>query len=160
MTGRIFNVGDVGAGTLSLGPRPHFQSLGAWADDLGAAKITHVVSLIAQTEVERYQLHDEADDLRTRAISFTRFPVDDFDIPEWAAFKKLIADLSSRLENGEHVFLHCAGGVGRAGTTACCLLINHGATAEEAIRRVGVARGTEVPETKAQIDFIRHWSEA
>jgi len=45
-----------------------------------------------------------------------------------------------RLEAGEHLVLHCRGGLGRTGTVAACILIEFGTDPDTAVRRIGVAR--------------------
>ena len=125
---------------------------------LAEHKITHVVSLIEEAEVVSCGLGGEEPELARQAIGFTRFPVDDFDTPEAFLFDNLINDLYSRLNNGENLFLHCYGGVGRAGITASCLLIRFGSSPDAAMTHVSKARGIACPETPAQQDFIRNFS--
>ncbi|MFD0916967.1 hypothetical protein ACFQ14_11160 [Pseudahrensia aquimaris] len=154
----VFTVGPVGNGHVSIGPRPMAEGLDDWCDALRMAGVHHVVSLIEDSEVARYGLADEDAVLAENGIGFERFPVDDFDIPDAGAFQNLITALSEKLASGKHVFLHCAGGVGRAGTTASCLLIAHGWQADQAMKDVSAARGEKCPETIEQVAFIRRFN--
>ena len=157
MSQRFFEIGSVGNGRLIIGPRPQAGTLDDWVNAAKGTGINHVVSLIEEAEVERYGLDREGERLAANGIGFTRFPVDDFDIPDDGAFRKLIDDLTTKLGSGQTLFLHCAGGVGRAGTTASCLLVEHGWEPDDAMKLVSKKRGMRSPETAAQEDFVRRW---
>ena len=135
-------------GTLSIGPRAH--GLQAWAQTLAGAGVTHVVSHLEPEEERRYGLVKEETVLTERGIDFTRLAERDFGTPDEADLVALVADLRVRLAAGEHVHVHCAGGVGRSGTTACAVLIADGFTPDQAMAAVGAARGRDVPETDDQ----------
>jgi len=76
-------------------------------------------------------------------------------VPNLDGFDRLIDKLFSELSAGENILVHCAGGVGRAGTTASCLLVKGTVDADQAMTIVGAARGVSVPETEQQVRFIR-----
>lgn len=146
-------------GELHIGPRPTLDTLEEWASELQSRGIDLVVSLIENTEVIRHQLTDEESILAGKGIRFIHFPVDDFDIPDNnGAFASLTKNLAQELEAGLSLFIHCAGGVGRAGTLSSCLLTNQGFDADEAMQLVSLARGKTVPETDQQADFVRRFS--
>jgi len=136
----FYFIANIGNGSLWMGPRQG---------------VTHVVSLIENAEVERYRLESEGNVLENLDIGFTRFPVDDFNTPDAVKFQQLIADLTARLKQNETLFLHCAGGVGRAGTTASCLLVNHGMDPDDTMTLVSSQRGEKSPETLEQEEFVR-----
>ena len=62
------------------------------------------------------------------------------------------------LRAGERIVVHCKGGLGRAGTVACVLLLDSGAVidAEEAMARIRTVRPGAV-ETCEQEAFLRTW---
>jgi len=153
----FFKIADLGHGSLTIGPRPGRKILATWTDDLKSLGISHVVSLIEMREIERHGLQDELQQLAHHDIGFTHFPIGDLSLPDGGKFVSLISDLREMLAAGENLFVHCAGGVGRAGTTASCLLIQFGEDAEIAMQRVSKARGETVPETEEQIQFVRRW---
>jgi|SRR5579871_1987772 len=70
----------------------------------------------------------------------------------------LLAQISGRLEKGESVAIHCRQSVGRSGLIAAGLLIRSGMTAEAAIAAVTAARRETIPETDAQLQWIKHLS--
>jgi hypothetical protein len=84
-------------------------------------------------------------------------PIEDFRAPvRGDGFLGLVAEVVSELKVGANVMLHCAGGIGRTGTVASCILIALGLPAPEALARVRAARAW--PENQAQADFVR-WFE-
>lgn len=55
------------------------------------------------------------------------------------------------------VVVHCAAGMGRAGTVAVLVLITAGVLADEARRLVAEARPGAGPESGAQADLVANW---
>lgn len=153
----FFKIADLGCGSLTIGPCPDKDNLGNWATDLNALGISHAVSFLEPIEVGRHGLQGERNFLMGQGIGFTHFPIEDFGLPDGAEFAALIYDLENKLASGDNLFLHCAGGIGRAGTTASCLLIQHGEDAETVMEKVAKMRGKTVPETPEQVEFIRNW---
>lgn len=153
---RFFPITQVGdSGTLSIGPRPRRDTLDEWCQALAGLDVKHVVSFIGNGEVEDYGLQSEGMTLARYGIGFTHFPIDDYGAPSDPTYPSLVADHFSRLRSGESVFAHCAGGVGRAGTFAACLLVADGMQADEAMQLVSQKRGVSSPETEGQRDFVR-----
>ena len=62
------------------------------------------------------------------------------------------------LGQGGKVLVHCRGGLGRAGTVAACLLVEFGASPQDAIRQVRAARprAIETPEQQRYVTTYRH----
>lgn len=81
-----------------------------------------------------------------------------FEIPDRGApadrdgFWALAGDLAERLQSGECVLIHCAGGVGRTALLAICVLLALGETAENA--RSIVSRAGSTVETAPQSQLI------
>ncbi len=154
MSGRFFHIADIGEGKLTIGPRPPADDLAGWVGEAREQGVDIVVSLITKPEIARYGLGSEKTQLDALGIAFVSFPVDDFDIPDAGAFEQLITDLTAHLQQGQHIFAHCAGGVGRAGTLASCLLVRDSWDADEAMAHVSDKRGCASPENDKQRDFV------
>jgi len=77
------------------------------------------------------------------------FPIADFATPEdIAAFFQWVTAMASLLRAGERLVVHCAAGIGRTGTAACCILMALGLPAPAANAAVRAAGSG--PETAAQ----------
>lgn len=81
-------------------------------------------------------------------------PVPDFGTPRPEEAGQLFADLVERLDAGRGVIVHCAGGIGRSGTTAAAVLVMLGMPVDDAIAHVRAHRPMAGPETGAQKDLV------
>jgi len=116
--------------------------------------VTHVVSLLKPTEVEAFQMTEEANICDAHQIAFTHFPIKDMGVPDVSALKELNQKLKQQLAKGCHIAIHCQGGRGRAGTVAISLMIEHGYDATDAIEIASQARGDKMPVCDLQVEFI------
>ncbi len=93
-------------------------------------------------------------------------PIRDFGVPTAAGMLATLHDITSILSEGGVIYLHCKAGVGRTGTVAGCLLIEHGFSAEQALallaRKWQVAgqrwHSPDTPETPEQQAFVAAWA--
>ena len=83
------------------------------------------------------------------------FPVHDLSAPGVAHAAELFVEIAQRLQSGENFVVHCAAGIGRAGTTAVGVLMVLGMDAETAVSHVRAHRPMAGPEAGAQNDLIR-----
>ena len=85
--------------------------------------------------------------------SVLRFEIPDRGAPEdRRAFWTLAGNVAQRLQLGEAVLIHCAGGVGRTATFATCVLLALGESASSA--RNVVSRAGSTVETAPQSNLI------
>lgn len=94
------------------------------------------------------------------------WPIEDFGVPSVARMRRILDAIDGALEAGDGVYLHCRAGIGRTGTVAGCLLVEHGFAPEAALAllqrkwrataRSAIVRQT--PETDAQRAFIAAWA--
>ncbi len=133
---------------------------GAWARslaiDLDAIEswgATAVVSLITDEEIDHLGVRGLPEAVRERHMEWWHLPIPDGRPPgpdfeaRWAVAGEGIRD---RLRAGFDVLVHCKGGLGRAGTVAARLLVEFGASADEAVRSVRAARSRYAIETRSQ----------
>jgi len=117
--------------------------------------IDHVVSLLEVEEQFEVGLADEEALCIKNGMRFTSFPITDRDVPQKIDALALAARLNRDISNGGHVVVHCRAGVGRTGVIASAVLIQAGYSSGEAIHMVSFARGSLVPDTEAQDNWIR-----
>ena len=82
------------------------------------------------------------------------FPIDDLSYPPLDNCIEFITTLTAHLHAGQSLVVHCAAGIGRAGTTAAALLIMMGMNADDALDHVRNHRPMAGPEAGSQRDFI------
>ena len=161
------NGGAIGV-TFAPGKRQATAMTGIWErnldDDLSTIRQWGASDLITLIEPHEFtELHIEElpqraalHGLRWHGLPITdgAAPDDRFLIP-WRA---LLPTLLRRLNQGERVVVHCKGGLGRAGTVACLLLLSSGAVsnARHAISLVRDVRPGAV-ETDVQEAFVAQW---
>lgn len=144
------------SGCLLLRPMPG----GAfWPDlDEGLAllrTLDRVVVLVPDEELAIHSraywrwLRDDVDD----APTIVRFPIVDWGLPTEAdAFFACARDVQAALARGERVLVHCWAGVGRSGTFAMAVLVEHGYSLDQAEPLVRAAGGS--PEGR-QYEWVR-----
>lgn len=126
--------------------------------ELARQGATVIAPLIEEWEftllkMEGYHAHAQALGLEVRPC-----PIVDGRVPsDRAGFGEFIDELSDALLDGRSVVVHCRGGLGRAGLTAACLLVQAGMDPEEATRRVRAARRGAI-ENALQEEFVRDFA--
>jgi protein-tyrosine phosphatase len=66
----------------------------------------------------------------------------------------LLTAIGERLAGGGRVLVHCGAGIGRAGTVAVCVLMEHGVGRDDALALVARHRPMAGPEVGAQRHLV------
>ena len=128
--------------------------------------IENVWNQVKQQGVEAIVCLAEMDELHEKSFEYARAletgtvpcSVIAFEIPDRGApedrdgFWKLAGDIAKRLQSGEAVLIHCAGGVGRTATLAIAVLLALGKAETDA--RSAVSRAGSTVETAPQSQLI------
>jgi len=113
-----------------------------------------IVCLAEKDEIhEKSFEYAQALEAGTVPCSVLPFGIPDRGAPEDRdAFWVLAGEVANRLQRGETMLIHCAGGVGRTATLAVCVLLALGEPASEA--RSAVSRAGSTIETAPQSALI------
>ena len=153
----LFWIPGTGPGRLAIALRPRG---GDWLEDEARAwhraGVDVVVSLLEPEEEAQLNLAGERDAAERNGMQFVSFPVVDRGVPSSIqATVSLLRSITSALESGKNVAVHCRQGVGRSGMIAAAVLMSTGSTPEAAIDTVTSARGLTVPETPEQARWLQ-----
>lgn len=83
------------------------------------------------------------------------YPISDLHAPTLEHFAPVLNDIVDRVAAGRRLIVHCAAGIGRAGTTAVAVLVSLAVPLDEAIAHVRRHRPAAGPEVGAQLDLVR-----
>lgn len=99
-----------------------------------------------------------------RQVAHERMPIPDMTAPTAEAMRRTLDVLDAALAQGQVVYAHCYGGIGRTGTLVGCYLARHGLIYGEATLAyiADLRRGTpdgwkRSPETEAQRQLVTGW---
>ena len=155
---------------LTLAPGKHQRSLSSmitWERDLAldldrlreqeGAEV--LVCLLEDQDLEALGIPDYVAEVEARGFDLIRLPIQDAGVPDdVGTVEALVGVIAGHLERGARVVVHCAGGLGRAGTVAGCVLRSLGRSADEALTILKERRGANCPENDRQIAFIEAFS--
>lgn len=111
---------------------------------------------------------EEASRLGT-SVEYSQHSIVDLNVPQSPQHMVAILDaIDAALSEGETVYAHCWGGVGRTGTVVGCWLVRHGRTGDEALAQIAEwwkgmekrYRTPRSPEMPRQREYVRKWREA
>ena len=139
-------------GKLAVAARPRGND---WLEDdlhkwqvLG---VTQVVSLLQDDEALQIGLEQEQKLCNQLGLKFRSFPIPDRGVPvDTEAFADLVGQLHDDVQQGQRIVIHCRQGIGRSGLLAASVLLSFEMPLNEALERITIARGVQVPETEQQ----------
>nr|WP_232023915.1 cyclin-dependent kinase inhibitor 3 family protein [Sulfurivermis fontis] len=150
--------------TFCPGKHDRFAHTGAWERDLGldldviaAWGARRVLTLVESAELVELKVPQLGHEIRQRGIEWRHLPIADYSVPGAAFEQQWLTEgreIRTLLRNGQHVLVHCKGGLGRAGMIAARLLVELGMEPGEAIRSVRRVRKGAI-ETPAQLALVR-----
>ena len=143
-------------GRLAILARPRGAD---WlADEVEAWKeagVDSVVSLLTPSENAELGLTAEGEIVQQNGLTFLSFPIADYSVPESKiATRQFVAELGQQLSLGKRVGIHCRQSIGRSSLVAACVLVTCGESSGNAFREIETARGTAVPDTVEQRDWV------
>ena len=146
-------------GEIAIVPRPRG---GDWLGDemlaLLEASIDIVVSMLEESEIAELGLDRENVAANHAGIRFINFAVPDRGVPNnLHQFIEFLTSLEKCLAQGQRIGVHCRACIGRSSVVAASLLIRAGIPADQAWHQVESARGSSVPDTIEQLEWVgRH----
>jgi Swiss Army Knife protein, DSP-PTPase phosphatase domain len=95
--------------------------------------------------------------------AYQRLPIRNWDVPTPAMMRRILNAIDTALAEGQSVYVHCAGGIGRTGTVVGCYLARHGMQGEAALEEILQLRqvmpngGGLSPRREPQRQMVRTW---
>lgn len=142
-------------GRLLLHSMPgRFERIEKVWHQLKSDSVVAIVSLTEEYEIRtKSSKYAEALETGTVPCSVLPFEIREGGVPEDRdAFWALANDVANRLQSGEALLIHCAGGVGRTAMLAVSVLLALGEPFNEAER--AVSRAGSIVETMPQIEML------
>lgn len=142
-------------GKLLLHSMPgRFEAIEKVWHQLESDAVGAIVCLTEQFEIRlKSSEYAEALDAGTVPCSVVPFEIREGGVPvDREAFWSLANDIASRLQSGEAVLIHCAGGVGRTAMLAVSVLLALGEPRTEA--ESVVSQAGSIVETMPQIEML------
>lgn len=156
-------------GQLLAGEHPGGGSLAATTQRLHAllsAGVTLFIDLTEEGEISDYS-HLLMYAAGAEPINYVRHSIGDHDVPESPQLMQNILEaIDIHLSQQGVVYVHCRAGIGRTGTVIGCYLVRLGLAGEAGLDRLNELwceserskSWPSVPETEAQIDYVRKWN--
>lgn len=164
----IGNRGGAVGVTFAPGKHQAIAMTGVWKRDLSVDLQTikewgasDLITLLEPWEFEELKITELSNQAINHGLRWHWLPITDGAAPDERFLKpweSLMPALLKGLGAGEKVVVHCKGGLGRAGTVACLLLLSSGSArdADDAMAKVRAVRRGAI-ETQVQEDFLRSW---
>lgn len=115
-----------------------------------------MITLLEKFEFDMLGVPELGTSITARGMAWSHLPISDGPAPEASfdlVWEQKRSEFAGALRQGEGILVHCRGGLGRAGTVACLLLMDQGLGWQEAMALVRRARPGAV-ETRGQEVYI------
>jgi protein-tyrosine phosphatase len=148
------------AGKLAIVARPRGHDwLGDEIEGFKQEGFDVLVSLLTVGETVELGLEREKELAHRQSLSLIEYPIADYDVPASSQdFAHLIEQLSEQLQRGKTVGVHCRQSIGRSSLLIACLLARSSDEVEECFKKIGLARGMFVPDTKEQKAWVQSFA--
>ena len=112
-------------------------------------------------------LSEEAQNSSINA-TYRRFPIRDNSVPSDSEhLAAILFAIDWRIREGDAVYLHCWGGIGRTGLVVACWLQEHGRTPNGALAELSAkwstveksSREPRSPQTPGQVSWVKTWAQ-
>jgi protein-tyrosine phosphatase len=156
MLTKLYWIAGPWPGKLAISARPRG---GDWLVDemreWQGAGLNTVLSLLTSGEEQDFDLTAESRVAKREGLKFLSLPIPDRQVPfSPSQVAPVLDELDAELASGKNAVIHCRQGIGRSGMMAACLLAMRGKDPGSAIIELEWARGTSVPETTEQRQWI------
>ncbi len=145
-------------GKISVSSMPgRYSTISAFKNYLEENMVSKIVSLTPFEEIQikspEYWNAIIKQELRAE---IQHLPIEDYGVPDdWSAFYALVADMAESVKKGDHVLVHCGGGIGRAGTFSASMLLHLRIPRVTAIKLVHqVGSSPQTPKQRALVDWV------
>ena len=137
-------------------PRPRGND---WLEDeirsLQFRGVNYLVCLLENSEIYDLNLEQEEPLCAEKGIDFIHFPIEDVNIPpSRSSFLALTDRLSSYLDQGKKIVIHCRMGIGRSSVLAAAVLIKKGVPPDQVFDIISQSRTLSVPDTEEQREWL------
>ncbi len=156
LTERWTQPGKLGL-TILPGRRDYGRDLGHDMQVLAREQVKRVLVLLPTVELEHYGVGELLAAYREAGLLVQQLPILDQKACSVEDMQAALRWVEQGLQQGEKIVVHCVGGLGRSGMAAAALLKTRGASSDEAIAEVRVARSPRAIETRVQEDFVQEF---
>ncbi len=127
------------------------------ADDMTLYRrlgVDTLVSALGEKEVRDNWLEQCHSHATAAGIDFVHFPIPNLLTPNYETALPRMQELATRVAEGKGVAIHCFAGIGRSPTMAASILVLLGLDPADAWERIRAVRQVELPDTKAQYEWV------